>query len=64
MEKAAPEQRFLNIGLDQTVVKNTLANPKVTANLLEVLDFAKVDKCDKKIGTDLLTRLKCLLALI
>ncbi len=53
MDKTTPEQRFLNIGLEATVVKNTLSNPKVTASLTEVLDFAKLDKCDKKIGNDL-----------
>ena len=53
MDKATQEQRFLNIGLEPTVVKNTLSNPKVTASLTEVLDFAKVDKCDKKIGNSL-----------
>lgn len=50
MDSTNAEQRFLNIGLEPTVVKNTLANPKVTASLIETLNFANVEKLDKKAG--------------
>lgn len=50
MDSVTPEKRFTSIGLDPNVVKNTLANPKVTTSLLAVLDFAKVTECNKKIG--------------
>ena len=44
------EETLKNIGLDATVIKNTLANPKVVQSISEVLKAANIYKCDKKIG--------------
>lgn len=50
MDAKAHEELFLAIGLKPNTVKSTLANPKVTATLAEVLKHVNVTKCDEKKG--------------
>ena len=50
MVETTHEQLFLAIGLEAKFVQQTLKNAKVTKNLLEVLQAAKVAKCEKKTG--------------
>ncbi len=64
MDTTTAETRFNKIGLDPNVIKNTLANPKVTASLLTVLDFANLNECSKKIGSYLLSWSSQILILI
>ena len=45
-----PEQLFKNINLEPNVIKNTLANLKVTQALLEVIRESGISKAEKKIG--------------
>ncbi|CAL5399677.1 unnamed protein product [Camellia sinensis] len=51
-----PLDLFLKIGLDERTAKNTVANKKVTANLIAVIHEAAVtDGCDRAIGNLLYT---------
>lgn len=51
-----PVELFLNIGLDERTAKNTVANNKVTANLIAVIHEASVtDGCARPIGNLLYT---------
>ncbi|WCJ20314.1 Glutamine--tRNA ligase [Euphorbia peplus] len=48
--------RFLKIGLDERTAQNTLANNKVTNNLISVIHEAgDIDSCEKSIGNFLYT---------
>ena len=58
MESTDIENRLKKIGLDPNVIKNTLANPKVTASMLHILDLAEVTECNKKTGNHLLNPIK------
>jgi glutaminyl-tRNA synthetase len=44
------EYMFRNIGLEERVVKNTIANKKVSNTLATILEKANVEKCEKKLG--------------
>jgi len=44
------ETRLANIGLQKDVIKNALANKKVTARLEQVLNLAKCEECTKQKG--------------
>ncbi|GAA0153183.1 aminoacyl-tRNA synthetase [Lithospermum erythrorhizon] len=55
-ESGAEYELFLKIGLDERTAKNTLANNKVTTNLLSVIHEASVtDGCDRTVGNLLYT---------
>ena len=58
MESTDIENRLKKIGLDPNVIKNTLANPKVTASMLHILDLAEVTECNKKTGNHFLNPFK------
>lgn len=55
-DKAEMVEMFLKIGLEEKTAKNTIANNKVTANLLAVIQEAEVtDGCDRTVGNLLYT---------
>uniref|UniRef100_A0A7N0V8P5 glutamine--tRNA ligase n=1 Tax=Kalanchoe fedtschenkoi TaxID=63787 RepID=A0A7N0V8P5_KALFE len=55
-EKASALELFLKIGLDERTAKNTVANNKVTSNLLEAIREAGVtDGCERTIGNFIYT---------
>ena len=45
-----PEKLFQNINLEPNVIKNTLANAKVTQSLIEVIKESGIFQTEKKIG--------------
>lgn len=55
-DKAEIVELFLKIGLEEKTAKNTVANNKVTANLIAVIHEAEVtDGCDRTVGNLLYT---------
>ena len=52
-EEVNPDLRkqLESINLEPKVIENTLANAKVTENILNTIKEAGITTCDKKIGT-------------
>lgn len=44
------QEKLANLGLDEALIKNTMKNAKVVSSIIDIMQLAKVEKCEKPKG--------------